>query len=39
MTALAPALVELCGEAREAEARGLHQFAAVGMRRALGWRT
>jgi hypothetical protein len=32
---LAPAFVELYGEAREAEARGLHQLAAVGMRRAL----
>jgi hypothetical protein len=32
---LAPAFVELYGEAREAEARRLHQLAAVGMRRAL----
>ena len=35
VTAIAPAFVELYGEAREAEARGLHQLAAVGMRRAL----
>jgi hypothetical protein len=35
VTAIAPAFVELYGEAREAEARGLHQLAGVGMRRAL----
>lgn len=33
--AFAPAFVELYGEAREAEARGLHQLAAIGLRGAL----